>query len=324
MATRLATVFVLFALAAGCYETVPAGHYGICRDGAGFDGKDIERPGEVVCWGPLTEMYFVEVADIESTLPMSVLCKDSLNFEFTVSVLTAARNDDDTIRAIFENLTPDQGNTITATKVFDTYARKVVDEESRNVVSAYETSAIVDNRERILAEVASAITSRLEGSPVLVKRVSVNNLDFPAVVLEAQGVRARHEVEVETERSEQKKRELAARNRLRIAQIDYRTQLVRAAAVADSNEIIGSSVTPGYLAWYQIKVLGEAANGPNNWGMIPYTDHTNGMVTDIGQAVVAEQLREKLDYVREVVMNEDPALIDVESGLPPEQGIAPQ
>lgn len=287
-----------------CKEQVPTGHYGMCRTAQGFDGEALE-PGWHSCWGTDATMYLIETQDKEETIPMNVLCKDSLNFSFDVSVLFSVRKgNSDLIHEMFENLTPEgEGNTISAKQVFKTYARSVIDEESRKVVSKYNTTEIVENRAQIISEVQSTIKERLSDSIVDIKRVTVNNLDFPAVVTKAQEERAKRQVEVETERAEQQKRLLQAENQLKIAEMRYKVEIVEAATIADSNKVIASSITPEYLAWWQLKVFGEAANGPNNWGFIPYTDHANGLTSTAGgtasEIVLDEALRERIREARE-------------------------
>lgn len=71
-----------------------------------------------------------------------------------------------------------------------------------------------------------------------------------------------------------------AKGELQLAQLEYEKQLVEAAMIADSNKIIGASITPAYLAYWELKVLSEAAKGPNNWGFIPYTNNATKVLTN--------------------------------------------
>jgi len=112
-------------------------------------------------------------------------------------------------------------------------------------------------------------------SLIEIKQVTMNNDDFPEFVTKAQEEKVKRRVEIETEGAEQEKRVIIAENNLKIAELQYKVELVEASMIADSNKIIGSSITGGYLAWWQLKVLGEAAKGPNNWGFIPYNDFVN-------------------------------------------------
>lgn len=287
-----------------CKEQVPPGHVGMCRTVDGFEGKPLAA-GWHECWGPGSQMYYLEVSDHEQVINMNVLCKDSLNFKFDVAVLTAAdRGNEKLLKEMFENITPHAESTITGDQIFATYARSVVDQEARKVVSKYETNEIVDKRPQIIEEIQSSIDQALGGTIVKVKRVTVNNLDFPDVVTKAQEERAQRQVEIETEKAEQKKRLLKAQNALKVASLEYEQQLLEASMIADSNKVIGQSITPEYLAWWQMKVMSEAAQGPNNWGFIPYTDFGSNMTTNpgkwtSGKRLIDEELRNKIREVRE-------------------------
>ena len=235
---------------------------------------------------------------------MEVLCKDSLNFKFDVSVLLSVNRENiESIKDMFENLKPKEDNTITASQVFETYADNVIDQESRKVVSKYETSEIVSNRKKIIEEIGVSIKEALKDSVIKIKRVTVNNLDFPPVVTLAQEDRAKREVEIDTERAEQKKRLLQAENQLKIAEMEYKIHLVESAMIADANKIIGASITPEYLAWWQLKVLTDAAQGPNNWGFIPYSDFAGGAIGNpkdwaSKEMIVDQELRKRIDEAR--------------------------
>lgn len=305
-ATKLgifAVASLLASCATTCKQQVPPGHVGMCRTADGFAGE-VLQPGYHDCWGTDAQMYLIEVTDQEQVIQMNVLCQDSLNFRFDVAVLSSVdRTNQKLLKEMFSNLTPEQGSRITANQIFQTYARNVVDQEARKVVSQYETSEIVGKRREILEELRAQISKALKGSIITVKRVTVNNLDFPEVVTRAQEERAQRQVEIATERAEQEKRLLKAENALRISELEYKRQLLEAAMIADSNAIIGASITPEFLAWWQLKTMSEAAQGPNNWGFIPYSDFANGQMKDLSspKSVLTEELREKIREARESV-----------------------
>ena len=310
---RRAGLVALATLIAGCATTckeqVPPGHVGECRTIDGFEGK-ILPPGYHTCWGSGAAMHLIEVTDQEQVISMNVLCKDSLNFKFDVAILSSVdKTNKKLLSEMFENVTPAQGRLISAQQIFDTYARNVVDQEARKVVSQYETSEIVGKRKQILGELRTEIAKALEGSIITVKRVTVNNLDSPVVVTRAQEERARRQVEIETERAEQRKRLLQAQNKLKISELEYQRQILEAAMIADANSVIGASITPQYLAWWQLKTMSEAAQGPNNWGFIPYTDFTNGQFDKMGtvDSAVAAELRAKIEEARKAVRDADAA-----------------
>jgi hypothetical protein len=292
---------VLLALLAGCAESVPTGHIGMVRTKSGLV-KEILAPGRHECWG-FDIMQYLEVSDKTHRQKMNVLCADELNFGFTVEVLASVdKTKTKLINSVFENVTPiiqENGHRIiTAKQLYNMYVKPVVDEESRKAVGKYATSGIVRNRVRVIKEAKYAILKGLKDGVMKIKRISVTNLDFPDIITKAQERKARKRVEIQTEKAEQEKRIIAAQNKIKIAQLDYKRRLIEAAMIADANKIIGSSLSKEYLAWWQLKVFSKAAMGKNNWGFIPYTDHTTSKDFSIKKLSIDAALRKRLEQVQ--------------------------
>lgn len=270
---KVFAVLALLALA-GCNDIVPTGHVGMVKKTSGFVGS-VLAPGHHQCYGR-DRLYLVEVSDKNYKVPLTVLCRDKVNFKFDVQVLAAVnRLEVDKIKDAFKNVTPDSNRTLSADQLFRMYCEPLVEQEAKKIVSNYETMEIADKRAEVLNLVRAAVTKSLSGSIIKVKRVTVNNLDFPDAIEKAQEDKLKRQVEIEGIKAEAEKCLVEERNKLEIAQIEYKRRLVEAAMIADFNKIVGSSLTPSFLAWWQLKVFGEAAKGPNNWGFIPYTDHSS-------------------------------------------------
>lgn len=285
-----------------CSEPVPAGHVGRTWEPGGFTAG-LLPPGYHDCWGRC-QMYLMEVTDKDFSVPMKVLCADSLNFEFAVNVLVAVDTDKkDVMLEAFTNLKPDgNDNQFSVQQLFQTYVRPLVDQESRKVVSKYLTTEIVQKRTQVIEEVRTAVVKATEGSILKVKRVSVGNLDFPDVVTQAQETKAKRQVEIETAKAQAKIEEAKAQAKLKLAEIQYKQELIEAAMVADANKVIAGSITPQYLAYKQLTVLQHAALGPNNWGFVPYADVTNKPVDTSKwaspQGIVDAELLKRIEDAR--------------------------
>ena len=265
-------------LLGACSDPVPAGHIGRTWEPSGFT-EELLSPGYYSCWNRC-KMYLMEVTDKDFSVPMKVLCADSLNFEFSVNVLVAVDvNKPEMVKDAFANLKPQEetkdGYSFTVEQLFETYVQPVVDQESRKVVSKYKTTEIVQKRIQVIEEVLAAVTKATQGSILTVKRVTVGNLDFPDVVTQAQETKAKRQVEIETAKAQARIEEAKAQAKLKLAEIQYKQELIEAAMVADANKVIAGSITPQYLAYKQLTVLQHAALGPNNWGFVPYADVTN-------------------------------------------------
>jgi len=231
-------------------------------------------PGYHTCYGR-DVMHYMEVTDRQFDIPMAVLCKDQLNFNFNIGVLVAVnREKTELIKEAFSNVIPTSGNTLTIQELFDMYVKPVVDQEARKVISRYETSEIASKREEVIGAVTAAVEAAISSSLLKVKRITINNMDFPDAITKAQEARAERQIAIETMKAQTLTEMEKARGQLQVAQIEYQRRLVEAAMISDANKIIGASITPEFLAWHEIKVLGQAALGPNNWGFIPYNSNT--------------------------------------------------
>lgn len=296
---------VLAAIVIGCNSEVPGGYVGMVKTPGGFDG-DTLSPGLHGCWGRDT-MYLIQASDTQMNAPISQLCADNVNFKFDIGVLFAVnRENTKAIKGAFLNVTP-EGNVgsspaITSAQLYKTYVQPQVDQQARKVISRYATSEIVENRGKIAAEIDAGVRSAFKDSLINIKMVTMNNDDYPDFITKAQEQKVGRRVEIETERAEQEKRIIVAENKLRIAQIDYEVQLMEAATTADANKVIGSSITDGYLAWWQLKVMSEAARGPNNWGLIPYSDFVNqraGINRLSSAGIVDAELLKRIETAKE-------------------------
>ena len=272
----LAILLAMVGSLMACSEPVPGGYVGKVRTPDGFTG-DLLAPGNHTCYGR-DAMYLLEVSDTKRDVTIHQLTTDKINFSATIGVLFSVnRPDRKAVNDAFDNITPAPGGTtISAQQLWNMYIQPVADEEARGVYAQYDSKEIVSKRPAIVQEVATAVKNAFPSGLIKIKLVTVNNDDFPDEITKAWENRAAELVKVQTERAKQERLIVAKQNQLSLENLDYQIQLVRAANIADSNKIIGNSITPGYLAWWQLKVLSQAASGPNNWGFIPYTDFVNG------------------------------------------------
>lgn len=291
---------LLFPMLPGCInEPVPAGHIGRTWEPRGFS-DELLRPGRHACWGRC-QMYHMETTDQVFKLPMNILCADSLNFQFEMSILVSLdQKNQNAIKAAFENLKPEKDHMFTLVQLYNMYIEPVAKEEAQKVVSRYLTTEIVLRREQIIEAVRAAVVRATANSILQVKQVNVGNLDFPDVITEAQEAKAKRLVEIETARAEGEKQAAEAQARLKLATIEAQVSLLKAQSEADANSILGNSVTPQLLAWRQWDVMKAAAEGNNNMIIVPYTDASNtaDMSKWAAQSALDAALLERINAAR--------------------------
>lgn len=287
-------IILFLMMLIGCTESVDPGHLGVCRDAKGFDGKRILTPGRHDCWGRHKQMHQIETRDSRQTISINVLAKDKLNMSFDVSMLVSVNSkDEDLLRKMFSNIS--HSNVISVQDVFDTYAKNLVDQEVRKVISKYETTEISDKRAEIIDEIREKVHDAMKNTVIDVKDITINNMDFPDVVTKAQEIKKTREVEIQTETAEQKKKLIAAKNSLEIAEIKAAQQLLEAKSIADSNKVLSNSITPEYLEYKRIEAMREMAK-KGDLIMVPYSPETKNL--NIKSKVFDVNVKKKIEELQ--------------------------
>ena len=254
-----------------CVENVPSGYVARRWERQGFDGG-ILGPGAHSCWG-FCHLELMETQDNNFELPMQVLCKDSLNFNFSVSVLVSVDlSNEELVKKAFEMI---PGDETTVSQLFATYTMPLIQQEAQRIVSQYTTQEIVDNRSKIIQEIQDGVKKSVDGSILVAKQVSVSNLSFPKVITDAQEARAQARVAIETAKAQSEQKAQIAQSDLELAKLKAQREIIEAQSVADANKIIAQSISPQYLAYKQIEAMLEAGKGDNNVFFVPYQDNAS-------------------------------------------------
>lgn len=294
-------VFMIFSafvlIVVGCSTDVPPGFVGQVKLRSGWSGA-VLSPGFHTCWG-YDEMWLVENRDTTKSEVVHVLLqKDQVNFGVTTSLTFSLKDDAKDVLPLFDRVKPSttsgEAKSIALDSVYETYGRPVVLSMTNRVVMVYTAEMILEGAEKLRNELETSIVMELKNTPMKVIRVVITNFDFPEFITKAQEAAKEAEVKIKQEEHMQKSRLIAAENKMKIAEIDYQTELLEAKTIADANRIIGESLQGetgnAYLRWHEIKVYGEAANGPNNCIFLPM----NLMNSQIGYEAGMTPLRSKL------------------------------
>lgn len=259
----------------GCTERIPQGHVGKVLTAAGWKAG-VAESGYVACWGR-DELYVLAASDASHTEQLNILCADKLNFRCDLVVISRPKSDDASLDAIFVRVRADQSGSglakIDAQQLYDVYVKPVVIPAAYDVVSKRCTDQIGEEMADIRREIVELCRQRMSAdTPVEVRLIDFTNTDYPEMVTLANEARKKKEIDIEIARSEAAIEEAKAEGRLRAASKEYQAKLLEAKMIADSNRIIGESLSenPLFLYWHQIKVYGEAAAGPNNVFIVPY------------------------------------------------------
>jgi hypothetical protein len=187
--TMLLFIVIAFTTVS-CTENVPVGYVGMITTTNGLQ-EEVYNPGNVVCWHR-DKLYLLETSEDKHSTKIDILCKDDLNFKFTVNTRTKLDyHDVSDVKDILQN----KGGSATVHTVnvwrldydviYNTYVSSVVDAVSRSVVSKYETTQIRENRDAIQVAILKGIKHRLKDTPVKIISAELTNFDYPDVITKA-------------------------------------------------------------------------------------------------------------------------------------------
>ena len=259
----------------GCSEQIPQGHVGKVLTASGWS-DEVAEAGYVACWGR-DELYLLASGDASHTEQLNILCADKLNFRCELVVVSRPKSDEASRNSVFLRVQAQQTGTGPATisgqQIYDVYVKPIVVPAAYDVVSKRYADRIGEDMDDIRREIVELCRERMSAEmPVEVRLIDFTNTDYPEMVTAANEARKKKEIDIEIARSDAAIEEAKAEGRLRAASKEYQAKLLEAKMIADSNRIIGESLTenPLFLYWHQIKVYGEAAAGPNNVFIVPY------------------------------------------------------
>ena len=188
---KLGTVIAVALLATGCAsEDIPQAFKGrmFGRTGAlalytgktGFYGP-VLGPGTYFT-GTYDEIHKVDCATLTVREPLTALTKDGVQFGLNIYVRFSADCSDSGVQTILTSLPLDEGRSVSAMRIYQTYVQPAVGEAVREVVSPIRANDVNDRREEILAAIRKRfldIIAKREKNITTVYEVNLSNLDFP-------------------------------------------------------------------------------------------------------------------------------------------------
>lgn len=263
------TAMVSFCLV-GCRERVLPGQVGRINTPNGWS-NEILKPGLHTCWGR-DVMYLLDTTNDSPKESLNILVggKVNLKVDFTVRV-RANTEDTEMMLSVFERVTAEkQGNgtyLISVQALYKTFLQMKALSVPRAIFEVQpDVTTAVENSPKLALQVRKQIEEEAKVTPLIVEDAQITNYDWPDSITKAQeelvkiGLReASEEAQV---RADLKKAEGA----LKVKEAEKLVELIEAETIGESIDIIKKKLAgaPEFLMWHQIKVMGEAANGPNN------------------------------------------------------------
>ncbi len=265
MAVCVIGASVFFTGCAGCTEEkVPVGYVGMIKKPGGLTGE-LLNPGSHDCWGR-DELKLIATTEAAYKEKMQIRCADKLNtkaFDLIVRGAPKVKTGDD-FKKILRNqgtqmreLTKTNGSSVqllNAHVLYGVYVSGMARNVTRLIVSKYKSDEIVENRAAIQKKINAELRNALKGVPFELKVALVNNLDPPDVITRAVENARSRDLAIKQEEANQRIELLKAKNRRELAQEEKLTLVKEAEAEAAYMQIIGESLTKGFLERRRLKV----------------------------------------------------------------------
>jgi len=236
-------------LAMGCSNPfTPAGHEGYVYETPRIFGKGgfkgiVKGPGNYGASLWLNQAINIDVRPKTYIENFKILAKDDLNVSFKFEAVI--------------KLTPGQVDKVVQNYASEQWYMRFVKEPFRSFVrnstQKHTSRELKAQREVISEEVKTSLERYLDGSPFVLVKMVVGNIDYPPVVAKAVEKKLAAQQLLE-EKETQKK----------IAKRDAEIKIEEAKGIAESQRIINATLTANYLQHEAIQAQLAMADSPNH------------------------------------------------------------
>ena len=284
---KIASAVSVALILAGCGESVqvPPAYVGKILSKDGFQ-PGLIKPSQFrlpICIFYCDRLIVVESSDfghVEQFRKDHALYmpKSQLAMPFDVRGTFAVKNDDKTLQAVFDRVPADYRQRrlrglvhgfIGKHKIYTIYAKPVIRDVVRRVVSKYSIEEVASSRAAINGELNKAIAQALAKTPLVALRFGLADVRFPKVILDQKETAARRRIAIQQEEAEKQIRLVKLQADLEAARAERQIRRERAQAVLEENKIYAESVNEKYLAYRRLEVLEKLA-GSQNTKWVPF------------------------------------------------------
>lgn len=251
----------------GCsFETIPPAYKGKILTTTGYNPEILE-PGKLTTWGR-DKLILLETGTRTVTETITVKMEDKLDLTFDVRMRTRIGGSDKALNGMFNDIQV-KDSTVSLPQIYAVYGLDVVQSTARSVVGKYKTEDVAANFDKITADLQERLVKNMIGSPLEVSNVTLGNLQYPSVIINAIEKQSERKLAIETETNQQAIETVKRENALRLAQMDNDIELTKARTLRDANAITANGLSPLLLQYRALEVQAEMAKN-NSAVFVPY------------------------------------------------------
>ncbi|BBM01594.1 SPFH domain-containing protein [Microbulbifer sp. GL-2] len=258
-------LLTLLALLAACADRVevPPAHVGKILTKNGYK-PEVVPPSKFrldMCIFYCDKLVTMTIADFGHVEKFKVFMpKDQLNMSFDIRMTGAINND--AIDHVFDRIPPVNGN-ISVNHVYGTYAQPVIRDVVRGVVAKYSINEIASSRESLSQELFNEVAKALKGTPIVVKRLGLADVQFPKVITQAKERAAERRELIEQEKAQFEIQKIQMERDLEREKMNRAIAVEKAIGQKEVNDLLAKSVTDKYLSYRTLEVLDKMAASNN-------------------------------------------------------------
>lgn len=241
-----------------CSEQVPQGHVGKILTKNGFN-TEVFPPSKVWVDNGITainpdKLILVETTTRKYNEPITVLLSDKLELQAEIVFRCRTKSDDQVIlNGIFNDIKLDD-SVITTDEVYNIYAKMVILNTARSVISKYNVDEVNQNYERITTELYLAVKPKLENLPIEISDITIGNVRYPATVTAAIEKANERRMLIIQEEANVQIALTKAKGQEEVAKASYNIKMLEAKQTKDYNQMISSGLTKELLELKQLEL----------------------------------------------------------------------
>lgn len=272
----LITLAAIFFLT-GCNEQIPAGYKGKIMGKSGFQ-PEIYPPSKVWvnnnAWNLTHEkMYLVQTTTKKYSQPIKVLLKDKLTLKAEIVFRGRINGSDTILNTIFNDMQMND-TVVTTDEVYEVYAKMVVLNTAREVISKYNVDEVNTNYARITTELYNVLKPKLTGLPIEISDVTIGAIEYPKIVTTAIEDAKERRMAIEKEQANVQIALTKKKGQEELAKADYAIKMLEAKRIRDYNAMTAKGITPELL---QLRRLELRELELTKWnGVLPTTLMSTG------------------------------------------------
>lgn len=278
----LTAVVLLSALLTGCGQMVevPPAHVGKVMTKDGYQEKLVgtSKFRLPMCWAYCDKLVVLDVSDKAVLEQMSIFIPTD-KLSLSVKLQTTLSLNPEKIESLFGTITPEnnKGNPLIAwDKVYNTYAKQIIQTETREYLSKFSIGEIASSMEKVNNDLRAILSKTIpEKTPFDIRYVGITGVEYPRIITDAQENAAQRREQIQQEEAQLQISKVRLERELQEARLQRQIDLEKAQGEAAAQKIQREVVDSRVL---ELRRLENERNWIEKWdGKLP--------VTTLGSAV---------------------------------------